>query len=250
MTGNPTACVLIIGNEILSGRTQDSNLNYIAKKLASSGVLLTEARVIPDIEAVIVSTINEMRAKFTYVFTTGGIGGTHDDITAACVAKAFDRPLIKHPEAMRRLSEYYAKLGNVEFNEARQRMAQMPEGSELIDNHVSVAPGFFIGNVYVMAGVPRIMQAMLDVVLPQLSGGPPLVMRTVTCNIREGDLADKLAAIQLRFPSVDIGSYPSMRNEKFITQLVCKGTDAALVSAANDEVVAMVRGMGEEPEVA
>lgn len=249
MTANPTACVLIIGNEILSGRTQDINLNYLATKLGAAGIPVREARVIPDVPQTIIDTVNECRSKYTYVFTTGGIGPTHDDITAEFVAKAFGVPLERNPEAMRILTEYYAAQGAT-VNEARARMANIPQGAKLIDNPVSRAPGFNIGNVYVLAGVPKIMQAMFDSILPTLVGGPPVIMRMVTCEIREGDLAADLEAIQHRFPQVDIGSYPNMRSGRFITQLICKSSDADAAQAANEAVAEMVRRLGGEPEVA
>jgi molybdenum cofactor synthesis domain-containing protein len=249
MTNNPTACVLLIGNEILSGRTQDANLNYLATKLGAAGIPVREARVIPDVPETIINTVNECRAKYTYVFTTGGIGPTHDDITSECVGRAFGRSLEINPQAMAALKAHYDKQG-VEINAARARMATVPVGCELIDNPVSGAPGFRLENVFVMAGVPKIMQAMLDMVMPKLQGGPPVVMRIVTCEIREGDLAAELEAIQHRFPQVDIGSYPNMRAGRFITQLICKSSDAAAVEAANSAVVAMVQKLGGVAEVA
>jgi molybdenum cofactor synthesis domain-containing protein len=249
MTTTPTACVLIIGNEILSGRTQDINLNYLAVKLGAAGIPVREARVVPDIPEEIIEAVNACRKKYTYVFTTGGIGPTHDDITSEYVAKAFGVPLERNPVAMKLLEDYYAAQG-VPVNEARARMANIPRGAKLIDNPVSKAPGFNLENVYVLAGVPKIMQTMFDSVLPTLSGGPPVVMKTVTCEIREGDLAADLEAIAKRYPSVDIGSYPNVRAGKFITQLISKGSDAAAVMAANDEVVNMVKKLGGVPEVA
>ena len=244
----PTACVLVIGNEILSGRTQDINLNYLATKLGAAGIPVREARVIPDIPEVIISTLNEVRARFTYVFTTGGIGPTHDDITAQCVADAFGVPLERHPEALRILTEYYSQQG-IEINDARARMANIPQGGILLENPVSRAPGFQIGNVFVLAGVPRIMQAIFDLVLPRLQGGAPIVSRTVTCTLREGDFAMALEAIQKDFPHVDIGSYPNMRGTGYVTMLICKSSDATAAEHAAQAVAAMVRSMGEEPEL-
>ena len=173
---NPTACLLVIGNEVLSGRTQDANIRFLATGLGAIGIPLREVRVIPDVPETIIGTVNEVRAKFDYVFTTGGIGPTHDDITSECVAAAFGVPWEPHPEAWARMERSY-KPG--EFNAARQRMATMPRGATLIDNAMSVAPGFQIGNVYVMAGVPRVMQSMFEWLAPRLKGGAPIVSRSV-----------------------------------------------------------------------
>ena len=173
---NPTACLLVIGNEVLSGRTQDANIRFLATGLGEIGIPLREVRVIPDVPETIIGTVNEVRAKFDYVFTTGGIGPTHDDITSECIAAAFGVPWEPHPEAWARMERSY-KPG--EFNAARQRMATMPRGATLIDNAMSVAPGFQIGNVYVMAGVPRVMQSMFEWLAPRLKGGAPIVSRAV-----------------------------------------------------------------------
>ena len=177
-TSAVTAALIIIGNEILSGRTKDANLPHLATELNSVGVRLAEVRVIPDIEAEIIATVNALRAKFDYVFTTGGIGPTHDDITAESIAKAFELPLTQHPEALRRLQHHYNDNG-LELTAARLRMANTPEGASLIDNPISTAPGFRVGNVFVMAGVPKIMQAMLASLKDQLHGGQPMLSRTV-----------------------------------------------------------------------
>jgi molybdenum cofactor synthesis domain-containing protein len=243
-----SACVLIIGNEILSGRTQDVNLNYIATRLGARGIPVREARCIPDIPEVIVSAVNECRTKYDFVFTTGGIGPTHDDITAECVAKAFEVPLERHPEAMRLLEEHYKNYpGGV--NESRARMANVPKGGELLRNPVSKAPGFRIGNVHVMAGVPSIMQAMFDTLLPTLPEGDPVVMKSVSCRLREGDIAVALEAIQNRYPDLDIGSYPALHEGQPQVTLVAKGQDADAVGAAAQEIADMVRGFGEEPQL-
>src|SRR6185437_12808324 len=217
-----TACVLIIGNEILSGRTQDTNLAYIATGLNEVGVTLREARVIPDVAAVIVATLNEVRAKFDYVFTTGGIGPTHDDITSECVGKAFGVPWILHPDAHRLFLDHY-KPG--ELNAARLRMAHTPEGASLIRNPVSRAPGFRMGNVFVMAGIPRVMQAMFDAVKHDLQGGRPMLARTVSCHLPEGIIAKGLGDVQKRYGELDIGSYPFYRRGEFGTSLVLRGRD-------------------------
>jgi len=240
-----TACLLIIGNEILSGRTQDANLAFIAKGLNEVGVRLREVRVIPDIAETIIATVNEMRAKFDYVFTTGGIGPTHDDITSECIARAFGVRWVLDEEARRRLAAGYANPADL--NEARLRMAHIPEGAVLIDNPVSRAPGFRIGNVFVMAGVPRIMQSMFDGIKHSLAGGAPVLSRTVTSGLPEGVLAEGLGKLQERYPDFDIGSYPYYRRGGFGTSLVVRGTDASRLDAAVGEVFAMVKGLGGDP---
>ncbi|MGO8917604.1 MAG: competence/damage-inducible protein A [Stellaceae bacterium] len=239
-----TACVVIIGNEILSGRTQDANLAYIATGLNEVGVTLREARVIPDICEVIVATVNEVRAKFDYVFTTGGIGPTHDDITSECVAKAFGVPWTLHPEAHKIFLEHY-KPGDL--NEARLRMAHTPDGASLIINPVSRAPGFRMENVFVMAGIPRVMQAMFDAVKHDLRGGRPMLSRSVSCHLPEGVIAKGLGEVQVRYPDLDIGSYPFYRRGEFGTSLVLRGRDAERLAAGTEEVVALVRGLGGDP---
>lgn len=239
-----TAAVIVIGNEILSGRTKDLNLGYIATGLTSIGVRLIEGRFIPDIEATIVATVNELRAKFDYVFTTGGIGPTHDDITAASVAKAFGIPLILHPRAAKLLTDHY---GPENLTEARMRMAHTPEGAELIDNPVSVAPGFRIGNVFVLAGVPRICQAMFDGLKGSLTAGDKVLSRTVSGYVGEGAIAKDLGALQDRFPALEIGSYPFFRQGKFGASFVIRGTDNTAIDAAVVELHAIIRNLGAEP---
>ena len=242
---SPTAAVLIIGNEILSGRTQDSNLNVIAKKLFSCGIVLAEARVVPDIAAEIVAAVNALRARYTYVFTTGGIGPTHDDITAASLATAFGLKLIEHPEARARLEAYYGD----KINPARLRMALTPEGATLIENTVSAAPGFRIGNVFVMAGVPDIMRAMLDSVADGLTQGPKIHSATIVCALAESHIADDLTALAGNYPQLDIGSYPSFRAGKIGLALVVRGTDADGVKAATTALAALIAAHGGVPVV-
>src|SRR5215471_18132276 len=240
-----TACLLIIGNEILSGRTKDANLQFLALELNKLGVRLMEVRVVPDVEQTIVATVNEVRAKFDYVFTTGGIGPTHDDITSECVAAAFGVPWEPHPEAWARMERSY-KPG--EFNAARQRMATMPRGATLIDNAMSVAPGFQIGNVYVMAGVPRVMQSMFEWLAPRLQGGTPIVSRAVhVTGLAEGIIAAPLGEVQARYPAVDIGSYPFYRPSGNGVSIVAKGTDVAAAEAAIAEVTVIITGFGKVP---
>jgi len=219
---SPTACLIIIGNEILSGRTQDKNLSWIAKKLNDTGVKLSESRIIPDIEDVIIHTVNTCRAQFTYVFTTGGIGPTHDDITSGCIAKAFGVKLAPNPQAVAILERHY---GKEQLNAPRLKMAEMPEGASLIPNPVSAAPGFCIENVYAMAGVPSIMQAMFDFIKPLLEGGAKTLSRTLSAYITEGVIAEKLTHIQNASPEVEIGSYPFIRNQRLGTSLVSRSTN-------------------------
>jgi len=245
VAGNPTACLLVIGNEVLSGRTQDANIRFIAVKLGELGIPLREVRVIPDVPATIIETVNATRAMFDYVFTTGGIGPTHDDITSECVAAAFGVPREPHPEAWARMERSY-KPG--EFNAARQRMATMPRGATLIDNALSVAPGFQIGNVYVMAGVPRVMQSMFEWLAPRLQGGPKIEQRAVhAVGLPEGVIAEGLGAIQARYPQLDLGSYPFYRPGGNGVALVAKGTDVAAAEAAIGEVTALIAGLGRTP---
>jgi molybdenum cofactor synthesis domain-containing protein len=245
----PTACLLIIGNEVLSGRTRDANLQYIATRLGEIGIPLREVRVIPDVAETIVETVNEVRAKYDHVFTTGGIGPTHDDITSECIAKAFGVPWEPQPVAWERLASHYARQDPPgDFNPARQRMATMPRGCVLIDNGVSIAPGFSMGNVHVMAGVPRIMQAMFEILAPSLTGGVPVKSRTVhAAGMLEGAIAAGLEAIQHRFPSLDIGSYPYYRAGGHGVALVAKGVDEAQVQEAGEAITAFVASMGHTP---
>jgi molybdenum cofactor synthesis domain-containing protein len=244
-TANPTACLLVIGNEVLSGRTQDANIRVVATKLGEIGMPLREVRVIPDVPETIIATVNEVRARYDHVFTTGGIGPTHDDITSECVAAAFGVPWEKHPEAWARMERHY-KPG--EFNAARQRMATMPRGASLIENAISIAPGFTIGNVHVMAGVPRIMQSMLETLLPSLPGGVPVQSRAVhVYGLPEGVLAESLAGIQARHPQLDIGSYPFYRIDGNGVSLVAKGADTQAVDEAAEAITAMIAGFGKTP---
>ncbi|MBM3561409.1 MAG: competence/damage-inducible protein A [Alphaproteobacteria bacterium] len=244
--GQVTAAVLIIGNEILSGRTQDANLAWLAVELNKAGVQLREARVVPDIEAEIVAAVNALRARYDYVFTTGGIGPTHDDITADCVAKAFGQKLILHPEAERILRSRMAQMG-VEVTEARLRMARTPEKAELVENPVSGAPGFRVENVFVMAGIPRIMQAMFTSARQYLRGGVTILSRTVGCPLPEGVIADGLTAVQDAFPDVDIGSYPHYVGGKPGTNLVARGPDPLRLDEATVRIKALIVELGGVP---
>ena len=239
-----TAALVIIGNEILSGRTRDANLPYIASKLNEIGIRLAEVRVVGDFEDQIVAAVNACRSSHAYVFTTGGIGPTHDDITAHAIAKAFGLPIERNQDAVALLSRYYDPR---DLNEARLSMAEMPVGATLIENPVSTAPGFQIGNVFVLAGVPSIMQAMFDGIKTRLKGGAPMLSRTIGCFLPEGAIADGLTALQDRHAKVEIGSYPFFRLGKFGTSLVLRSEDAALLAAAAGELRAMLEKFGAEP---
>ncbi|NBN63627.1 competence/damage-inducible protein A [Microvirga tunisiensis] len=237
-----TAAFLVIGDEILSGRTKDKNIGYIADFLTMSGIDLMEVRVVPDIEDRIVEAVNALRGRYDYVFTSGGIGPTHDDITADSIAKAFGVAIDHDPRAMAILAAHYPPG---EFTEARQRMARIPLGADLIENKVSKAPGFRIGNVHVMAGVPSIMQAMLDAIAPTLRTGRKIVSRTVDADIPESRIADALRQIQADNPDVIIGSYPRTNDGRFSTQVVLRSREpdrlvpvAAAVEAAVAAAVA------------
>lgn len=241
LAGPVTAAVLVIGDEILSGRTKDRNIGYIAEYLTAIGVDVREVRVVPDIEEEIVAAVNALRVRYSYVFTTGGIGPTHDDITADSVAKAFGVAIDVDPRARAMLLEY---IKPEDLNEARLRMARIPAGAELVPNPVSRAPGFWIGNVIVMAGVPTIMQAMLDQVAPKLQTGVRMLSETVRADAREGDVGGPLGAIAQVNPEVSIGSYPFMADDgRPNTNLVVRGRDPAKVAAAVAQVRAMVEGL-------
>ena len=239
-----TAALLVIGDEILSGRTKDRNIGYTADFLTALGIDLKEVRVVSDDESAIVPALNALRSRYEYLFTTGGIGPTHDDITADCVAKAFGVKLPYHPEAVAIIKERMAKIGG-ELNEARMRMTRVPEGGELIRNKISGAPGFWIGNVIVMAGVPAIMQAMLDEVAPKLKTGAKLLSVTIRADAKEGDVGSELGAIAKAHPGALIGSYPFF-DEKLgpNTNIVVRARDPdklAEVKAAVEAMLASVR---------
>ena len=239
-----TACVLIIGNEILSGRTQDENLAFLAKELGEVGIRLREARVIADDREAIVATLNEVRRRHDYVFTTGGIGPTHDDITSPCVAAAFGVPLIVHPEARRLLESHYPPGG---LNPARLRMAQVPEGAVLLPNPISRAPGFRIDNVFVLPGVPQIMRAIFSELKHQLRGGARMLSRSVSCTLGEGTIAKDLGELQARYGDLEIGSYPYFRRSGFGVTLVVRGTDGERIARAVEELKGLIRGLGGDP---
>jgi molybdenum cofactor synthesis domain-containing protein len=228
---NPTAAMLVIGDEILSGRTRDGNTHYLAGQLTGIGVRLMEVRVVPDDQAAIVAAVNALRADFETVFTSGGIGPTHDDITADAMAVAFGVEITHRADAMALLAAHYVRAG-LDFNEARQRMARIPDGAVLIDNPVSVAPGFTLGNVHVMAGVPNIFAAMVASVLPTLTGGEPLLSQSLRVMRGEGEIAGPFGALAAEYPDLSMGSYPFTQNGAMGTNLVIRGTDAGQVDAA------------------
>ncbi|MEZ5878182.1 MAG: competence/damage-inducible protein A [Tepidamorphaceae bacterium] len=230
------AAILVIGDEILSGRTKDKNIGYIAEYLTAIGIDVREVRVVPDDAPGIVAAINALRERYDYLFTTGGIGPTHDDITADCVAAAFGVKLEVRDDAVAQMKTRYPEM---ELTPARLRMARIPDGGELIVNSVSGAPGFKIGNVIVMAGVPKIMQAMLDAVAPTLKGGKPLLSETRSGAIKEGDIAEALGELQKRFPETMMGSYPGYGDKGFNTSIVVRARDRAVL----DEAVAQVEKM-------
>jgi molybdenum cofactor synthesis domain-containing protein len=237
--GVVTAALLVIGDEILSGRTKDKNIGYIAEYLTNIGIDLKEVRVVPDEEPEIVAALNTLRARYTYVFTTGGIGPTHDDITADCVAKAFGVAIDHDPRAVEIMTARVRETGG-QMNEARMRMTRVPAGAELVLNKVSAAPGFWIGNVIVMAGVPHIMQVMLEFVTPKLKTGVKMLSESVRADCREGDIGTELGAIAKQHPDVVIGSYPFMDEKGGNTHVVVRSRDAAKLAAAKADVEAML----------
>jgi len=216
--------MIVIGDEILSGRTRDSNMHYLAKELVKIGVDLQEVRIVSDEERVIIFAVNELKKKFHYIFTSGGIGPTHDDITADSIAKAFDVSIGVRVDAKRLLNKYYQKSGVV-LNESRLRMARIPQGAYLIENPISGAPGFQIENVYVMAGVPSIFQAMVNFSLKNITGGSPIISQSVTINLPEGEVAKKLKQLAAKHPEVSFGSYPFLKDGNLGTDIVIRIND-------------------------
>ena len=241
------AAIIVIGNEILSGRTQDKNINWLATRLVDLGISLAHVRIIPDIRGEIVKAIHDLRGQMDYVFTTGGIGPTHDDITAQSVASAFDVELVRNEEAYKCLCDHYGDGESI--TPARLKMAMLPKGAALIGNPVSGAPGFSIGNVYVMAGVPKIMQGMFDNIAGSLTGGPPVLSVTVPCLLSESAVADDLSALQDQYPDVDMGSYPNYQHGVFSTSLVLRSSDKARLEQARSDVAAMVKAHGGQPDL-
>jgi molybdenum cofactor synthesis domain-containing protein len=235
---NPTAAMLVIGDEILSGRTRDSNTHYLAGELTRIGIALREVRVVGDLQDEIVAAVRALAGRYDHLFTSGGIGPTHDDITADAIAAAMEVTIGRRADAMALLQAHYDRAG-LPFNEARQRMARIPEGAGLIDNPVSTAPGFTLGNVHVMAGVPNIFQAMVASVLPKLTGGPPLLSQSLRVDRGEGEIAGPFGLLAAEFPDLSMGSYPFIQNGAHGTNLVIRGTDPERVSAAMQRLDAL-----------
>jgi molybdenum cofactor synthesis domain-containing protein len=236
-----TAALVVIGEEILSGRTGDENIAYIAAYLTRIGIALREVRVVPDVEADIVAAVNALRPRFSYVFTTGGIGPTHDDITTDAIAKAFQVEVVIDPEAVAAMRR---RFSGAELSPARLRMARVPKGAELIDNAISRAPGFMLENVIVLAGVPRIMQVMLDAVSPRLNKGRPMLARSIRVDAPEGDAAPGLAELQAAHPEVQIGSYPFFENKRLGTYVVLRSVDADKLEAAQTDLWKLIHKEG------
>ena len=234
-----TAAMLVIGDEILSGRTKDKNIGFVADYLTGLGIDLKEVRIVSDEQADIVDAVNALRGRYDYVFTSGGIGPTHDDITADSISAAFGVPCTHHPEAMALLTEHYSG-SKMEFTEARMRMARTPKGAELIDNPVSKAPGFRKENVHVMAGVPKIMQAMMDSIAPTLKGGAKMLSQTIDCPHGEGAIGGPLGEIQQNHPETMIGSYPKHFDGKYSVQIVVRARKQALLDAAAADINEML----------
>lgn len=238
---NPTAAIIIIGNEILSGRTQDLNIQYIAQKLSSLGIKLNEVRIIGDYSKQIINTIIELKDKYNYIFTTGGIGPTHDDITSQAIADCFGVELEKNPIAYELIKEYYISRGQ-ELNSAREKMAYIPKGSSLIYNPISGAPGFIIENIYVMAGVPHIMQAMFEEALPTLQKGEEVKTKQIDVMIAESTIAEELTTLQNKYPQVEIGSYPfEIPSKQFGTSLVLRSVNLNLLDSAYSELQTLIK---------
>jgi molybdenum cofactor synthesis domain-containing protein len=233
--GIVTAALCVIGDEILSGRTKDKNIGYIADHLTAIGIQLKEVRVVPDEEPEIVAAVNALRARYTYIFTTGGIGPTHDDITSDAVAKAFGVGIDVDERALTPMKAYFERRG-VELTPARLRMARIPFGAELVENSVSIAPGFMLGNVIVMAGIPSIMQVMLDAATKYLKTGKKMLSAALDLHRPEGEIAGMFEELQKRYPEVPMGSYPFIRDGKPGTQLVLRSTDAARLAAAENDL--------------
>ena len=246
---NPTAAIIVIGNEILSGRTIDKNIGWLAEKISAQGIQLVEARVIADNRQVITDTVKTLSAAYDLVFTSGGIGPTHDDITTEAVAAAFDVPVVRHPEAERRLLAHYENT-DLEFNAARQKMADIPATATLIDNPLSAAPGFILGNVHVLPGVPTILQAMFEGVLNVLPGGVVMTRITVQCGTGEGNIATIMANVQSRYEGISIGSYPWFKPGQFGTAVVVSGLDQMKTKTAAKDVESEVRLFGFDAQIA
>ncbi|MCZ6604765.1 MAG: competence/damage-inducible protein A [Alphaproteobacteria bacterium] len=240
-----TAAALVIGNEILSGRTVDANVSYLGRRLNELGIQLKEVRVVADDVAAIVEAVNALRRVHDYLFTTGGIGPTHDDITAGCIAEAFGVKLVRHPDAVKLITDFVVARGR-ELTEARLKMAEVADGATLIENEISAAPGFRIENVFVMAGIPKVMQAMFEVLAPDLEGGVVLSSRTVTTHIPEGVLAPTLGSLQDIFDDCDVGSYPFLEEGQLGVNVVIRGPDEGRLDAAVAQLEEMLAALGAD----
>jgi molybdenum cofactor synthesis domain-containing protein len=245
---NPTAAMIVIGDEILSGRTRDSNMHYLAKELVKIGIGLQEVRIVSDVENEIIFAVNELKKKFNYVFTSGGIGPTHDDITADSIAKAFNVKIGVRSDAKQLLTEYYKK-SKVTLNNSRLRMARIPKGAHLIENPISGAPGFQIGNVYVMAGVPSIFQSMVSFSLKNITGGSPVISQSITINLPEGEIAKALKKLASENPEVSFGSYPFLKDGNLGTDIVIRINDEEKIIKLTKEVKSLFKvKLGAEHE--
>ena len=247
-TKNPTAAIIVIGDEILSGRTKDKNIGWLAENLSAQGIQLVEARVIADHRQAIIDTVQILSATYDLIFTSGGIGPTHDDITTEAVAAAFNVPVIRHPDAEQRLLAHYSNT-DLEFNVARQKMADIPATATLIDNPISAAPGFVIENVHVLPGVPTILQAMFEGLRNSLPGGVVMTRITVQCGTGEGNIANILAKVQSRYTGVSIGSYPWLKPNQFGTAVVVSGREQITTEFAAKDVEAEVRLFGADAQI-
>lgn len=240
-----TAAMIVIGDEILSGRTKDKNIGFVADYLTGLGIDLKEVRIVADEKDDIIEAVNTLRSRYDYIFTSGGIGPTHDDITAESISEAFGVPCLPHPQAMKEMAEYYAAR-DMEFTESRKRMARTPEGAELIDNPISKAPGIRMDNVYIMAGVPKIMQAMMDAIAPTLKGGAKMISLAIDCPYGEGTIGAGLGAIQAVHSDTMIGSYPRYDDGRYTTQIVVRARQQALVEAAVADVMEMLKDLAAQ----
>ena len=236
---NPTAAMLVIGDEILSGRTRDANMHYLAGELTGAGIDLKEVRIVSDTAPDIVAAVQDLAARYAHIFTSGGIGPTHDDITADCIAEAFETSIDVRADAKALLAAHYERQG-LELNTARLRMARIPAGAELIDNPVSVAPGFSLGNVHVMAGVPAVFKAMVASVLPKLTGGAPLLSDTLRIERGEGDVAAPLGQVAELYPELSLGSYPFQKDGVYGTNIVLRGTQPEQLKEAKQKLQNML----------
>jgi molybdenum cofactor synthesis domain-containing protein len=232
---NPTAAMLVIGDEILSGRTRDANMYHLAGQLTEHGIDLREVRVVSDDAPAIIAAVQALSATYDIIFTSGGIGPTHDDITADCIAAAFHDHIDIRPDARALLQDHYSRNGQ-ELNDARLRMARIPDSATLIDNPVSVAPGFTVQNVHVMAGVPSVFQAMVASILPTLIGGAPLLSQTLRIDLGEGDIAGPLGVLAKNFEDLSIGSYPFQKDGRYGANIVIRGQDIARINMAMDQL--------------